>query len=90
MKRGVRIGATFLYFPFVSEIHRAVSSSEAAALSSRRMSGLLRSMLTLPTSALTPVSSMRSISSSVAGRWIVPNTAARVVGEAARSSAKMR
>ena len=49
VKRGVMIGAVFLYLCCVFRIKRSVSARDSAALTSRRLSGELRSMLTLPT-----------------------------------------
>jgi hypothetical protein len=84
--RGVRRGLTRLYFPAVCSSHSTVARAEASALSSRRMSGLLRSMFTLPTKAHRPLASSSSINTRVAGPWRVAKTAARVVAPRRRSS----
>ena len=53
VKRGVRIGAHVPYYPSSRQSsQRRCPRARRLALSSRRMSGLLRSMFTLPTSAL--------------------------------------
>ena len=66
IKRGVRIGIVFLYLPSMSSSHLIVSSADASGPSSTRKSGLLRSIFTFPTMVFNPVSSIRSMSISVA------------------------
>ena len=78
MKRGVRMGSVWSYFPSMSESQRLVSSKDSS-VPSRRFSGQFRSIFTLPTMVLRPVASMRSIRSSVASRCLVAKIQALAV-----------
>ena len=89
MNRGVRMGFTCRYLSPYSSSHRSVSRADSSAPGSRRPSGQLRSMLTRPTQAATPVCSTSSMSSPVASVWAVAKMHALVLGPRRRSSAKM-
>ena len=88
MNLGVRMGTVVLYRPFMSSSHCLVSLRDSS-VASTRISGLFRSMLTLPTMVLSPVSSIKSMRSSVASLCMVANIQALVVALCFMFSANM-
>ena len=77
-KRGVRIYSTCFSSARLRQMSSSVSAREAS-VSSRRLSGALRSMFTLPMRADSPARSVSSISRQAASLWMVAKAEKRRV-----------